>query len=192
MSDGVRKRKGKNRERGKGGWERWVIEDGRIQRVFINITIVRAPSAVFFIPYLLSQVCGFGPGYTHWPRSYIFERAICDRLASTEKADGTHRWNRPAWPLKRSHDTRNISFRGRGCTRSVSRETTRRGESYPNGSNQNPLYELGISNRYCFRIKFSFVVLLLSVLWILVGLVFLVLANISYLWTLICTRYHQL
>lgn len=34
--------------------------------------------------------------------------AICDRLASTESR--WHRWNRPVWPLKRSHGTANHSF----------------------------------------------------------------------------------
>lgn len=71
---------------------------------FINIAIVRAPRAVFFIPYLLSRVPA-----SVYARSYILEaRFATGWLLSSERereVEGEDETGGPVWPLKRSHDT---------------------------------------------------------------------------------------
>lgn len=88
---------------------------------FINIAIVRAPRAVFFIPYLLSRVPA-----SVYARSYILEaRFATGWLLSGEGGGREGERMRPVGPFDLWNDptTRgNISFR---CTRSVSRETNR-------------------------------------------------------------------
>lgn len=120
----ARKREKEEERKGKRGRRKEREGYGRLSRMegfnVANVYKYRhctgAKGCIFHSLFVVA-----GPGFGI--RTIVhFRGAICDRLASIGREEGEDETGGPVWPLKRSHDTGNISFR---CTRSVSRETNR-------------------------------------------------------------------